>query len=375
MSTWHFGGVGCASLERDLRDRSFERGFRPVGDQLTQRTAAPAPEPELEIVKVIRRIHESAHLVIGAALCLQTKHVNSRRGTACVEWTVPPGPRAMVSFLTALAASKAAQRRWGAKSFDDHCSDDDRKLDEYAHRVTATASDAELLIATVNREAERLVGVYWEQIEWFARTLERLGDDLDYDLLQKLLPIVKPPQREVIRHRRDGFVSDEVWTRKGLARPRGYDVETREIDAVLSTGAAVRRQDWDGPFDEVLAMGPRNIRMQRLNAGAAILDSHAWDKGLEARLGGVVPGSARIEGGVLLARLKFSRGSPLAQRVVQDLQDGIQIPLSLGYKVHKSEENKRTNPVTRVATDWEPIEVSVVPVGAESETGFRQIAA
>jgi hypothetical protein len=60
--------------------------------------------------------------------------------------------------------------------------------------------------------------------------------------------------------------------------------------------------------------------------------------------------------------------------VVQDLQDGIQIPLSLGYKVHATEENKRTNPITRTAVDWEPIEVSLVPLGAEVETGFRTAA-
>src|SRR6516225_10035744 len=226
MSTWHFGSVGCYSLERELREKKFEEGFQPVLSSPGPTQRAVMPEPEYEIVAVIRRIHESAHLVIGAALGLVTKHVNSRRGTARCEWTIPPGPRGMVSFLTALAASKAAQRRWGARAFDDHCSDDDRKIEEYAHRVTANESDAQLLIATVNREAERLVSQYWSQIEWFSCVLERLNDDLDYDLLQKLLPIVKPAQREVIRHRRDGFVSDELWTRKGLARPRGYDVET-----------------------------------------------------------------------------------------------------------------------------------------------------
>src|SRR5215475_3062427 len=60
--------------------------------------------------------------------------------------------------------------------------------------------------------------------------------------------------------------------------------------------------------------------------------------------------------------------SKLAQRVVQDLRDGVRIPLSLGYRVHAIEENKRTSPITRTATDWEPIEVSLVPVGAEVET-------
>jgi hypothetical protein len=377
MSTWHFGSVGCTSLERDLRDKYFEQGFRPIGEtdspHPTQRVAVP--EPEYEIVAVIRRIHESAHLVIGAALGLVTKHVNSRRGTASVEWIVPPGPRGMVGFLTALAASKAAQRRWGAKSFDDHSRDDDRKIDEYAHRVTATASDAQLLIATVNREAERLVSQYWSQIEWFSRVLERLNDDLDHDLLQKLLPIVKPAQREVIRHRRDGFVSDELWTRKGLARPRGLDPESREIDAILSTGMAVRRQDWDGTFDEVLSMAPGHVRMGRLDQGCAVLDSHNWTSGMNSVLGGIVPGSARLESGSLIARIKFSRGSELAQRLAQDLQDGIQIPLSVGYKVHRSTTDRTTNPETRTAVDWEPLEVSLVPVAAEETgTGFRTAA-
>jgi hypothetical protein len=281
----------------------------------------------------------------------------------------------MVSFLTALAASKPAQRRLGARSLDDHCSDDDNKISEYAYKVTANESDAELLIATITLEAERLVGEYWEQIGWFSRVLERLNDDLDHDLLQKLLPIVKPAPREVIRHRRDGFVSDELWTRKGLARPRGFDPESREIDAILSTGMAVRRRDWDGEFDEVLGMQPGNVRLTRLNQGAAVLDSHAWDKGLSAMLGGIVPGSARLENGALTARIKFSRGSDLAQRITKDLADGIQIPLSIGYKIHRTADDRSTTPPTRLATDWEPLEVSLVPIAAEeSGTGFRHAA-
>jgi hypothetical protein len=375
MSTWHFGSVGVYSLERELRDRSFELGFQPVlsSPVPTQRAVMPEPE-EAELFGIIRRHHEAAHLLVGAALGLTARHVNSRRGTAHVEWTIPAGPRGMVSFLTALAASKPAQRRLGARALDDHCLDDDYKIDEYSRKVTANESDAQLLIATVNREAERLVGDYWEQIEWFSRVLERLGDDLDHDLLQKLLPIVKPARREVIRHRRC-FISGD-WQRRGLARPNGFDPKTREIDAVLSTGARVRRQDWDGTFDEVLAMGSNNVRMGRLNQGAAVLDSHNWASGMSSVLGGIVPGSARVANGELTARIKFSRGSPLAQRLAQDLQDGIQIPLSVGYKVHRSVTDRSTNPETRTATDWEPIEVSLVPVAAEETgTGFRQIAA
>jgi hypothetical protein len=277
----------------------------------------------------------------------------------------------MVSFLTALAASKPAQRRLGARSLDDHCSDDDNKISEYAYKVTSNDADAQLLISTVNREAERLVGEYWQQIEWFSRVLERLNDDLDYELLQKLLPIVKPAQREAIRHRR-AFISCDQ--RRGLSSS-SFDPETNSIGAVLSTGMAVRREGWDGDvFNEVLSMAPGHVRMGRLNQGCAVLDGHRWSS-VSDMLGSVLPGSARILNGELTARIRFSRSSPLAQRVVQDIRDGIAIPLSLGYRVHATEENKRTNPITRTATDWEPIEVSLVPVGAESETGFRQIAA
>jgi len=72
---------------------------------------------------------------------------------------------------------------------------------------------------------------------------------------------------------------------------------------VISTGAAVRRRDWDGEFDEVLGMKPANVRLARLNQGAAVLDSHNWHQGLSAMLGGIEPGSARIGNGELTARI------------------------------------------------------------------------
>jgi hypothetical protein len=151
-----------------------------------------------------------------------------------------------------------------------------------------------------------------------------------------------------------------LWRRRGHCYDRDADV---------------RRSDWDGAFDEVLAMKPENVRLARLNQGATVLDSHNWHDGLNSVLGGVVPGSARLENSALLVRIRFSRGSELARRVVRDLQDGIQIPLSAGYKVHQFTTDRSTNPVTRTVTDWEPLEVSLVPIAAEETgTGFRTAA-
>jgi hypothetical protein len=85
---------------------------------------------------------------------------------------------------------------------------------------------------------------------------------------------------------------------------------------------------------------------RRLNQGASVLDSHNWMAGMGSVLGGIVPGSARLESGSLIARIKFSRGSPLAQRLAQDLADGLQIPLSVGYKIYRSTTDRSTNPET-----------------------------
>jgi hypothetical protein len=162
---------------------------------------------------------------------------------------------------------------------------------------------------------------------------------------------------------------------RGLSEPSGYNPQTREIDAVISTGAAVRGRDWDSEFAEVLGMKPENVRLARLNQGAAVLDSHNWIAGVGAMLGGIEPGSARTSNGELTARIKFSRGSEFAQRVTKDLQDGIQFPLSVGYRIHRTVDDRSTTPITRRATDWEPLEVSLVPISAEETgTGFRVAA-
>ena len=125
------------------------------------------------------------------------------------------------------------------------------------------------------------------------------------------------------------FLGGTIRTRRsGLTAPSSFDPDSREIDAIVSTGMRVRRRDWDGEFDEVLDMSPKAVRLARLNQGAAVLDSHNWTSGIGAQLGGIVPGSARLEDGALIARIKFSRRSELARRIAQDLQDGIQIPLS-----------------------------------------------
>lgn len=153
--------------------------------------------------------------------------------------------------------------------------------------------------------------------------------------------------------------------------PESLDDDERTVDAVLSTGAAVRRTDWlDGDYDEVLDMQPSSIRMDRLNRGAPLLDSHDYWGGTQSILGAVVPGSARVENNQLKAKFKFSR-SDNGERAYQDVKDGVLRHVSVGYLTHKYSVDDNKSPAVRTATDWEPYECSAVAMPADPGAGFR----
>lgn len=151
------------------------------------------------------------------------------------------------------------------------------------------------------------------------------------------------------------------------------NTDTREVDVVWSTGAGVERYDWQTGkrYLEVLSMDPAHVRLERLNAGAPLLDSHSsWSIG--DVLGAVKRDSARIAKGEGLARLKFSRNSDVAG-VWQNVVDEILRSVSIGYRIYKFIEEQGKNALipTRTAVDWEPFEVSMVPMPADVGARLR----
>jgi len=153
--------------------------------------------------------------------------------------------------------------------------------------------------------------------------------------------------------------------------PASLDEESRTVDATLSTGAPVKRRDWErGEYTEVLDMAPKSVRLERLNSGAPVLDSHDYFSGTRSVIGAVVPGSARVRAGELKAKIKFSR-SDEGERVMRDVKDGVLRSLSVGYLTHAYEDDEATSPPTRRAVDWEPHEASVVAIPADPRAGFR----
>ena len=91
-------------------------------------------------------------------------------------------------------------------------------------------------------------------------------------------------------------------------------------------------------------------------------------------LGVVVPGSARIADGKAYARVRFSKRDDV-ESVWKDVVDGIVGNVSVGYRVHKyfrtPADEEAGTPEIRRAIDWEPYEISLVPMGADAGAKVR----
>lgn len=156
------------------------------------------------------------------------------------------------------------------------------------------------------------------------------------------------------------------------------DAKARTVDVTWTTGARVLRSSWaDGPFWEELSLDPRHVKLDRLNAGAPFLPDHN-SRDVAATLGVIERGSAKIENGKGVARVRFAAEGvdPVADQVFAKVRDGIIANVSVGYRIAKMEkvaDGTDGHPVFR-AVDWTPMEVSAVCVGADAGAGFRSDA-
>lgn len=168
----------------------------------------------------------------------------------------------------------------------------------------------------------------------------------------------------------------ERHAREASLKPNSFNPKESTVNLIWSTGAAVRRYSLvDGEFDEVLDMSPNAVRLGRLNAGAALLNTHD-DGDLHNVLGCVVPGSARIANGIGTATVKLS-STPGDADIVAKIKDGIIRNVSVGYNVHRWAVTPATASAVMVkrAVDWEPYEISFVPAGADAGATVRSPAA
>jgi len=167
------------------------------------------------------------------------------------------------------------------------------------------------------------------------------------------------------------------------------------IDVVWYTGAQVPRKDPDTGEPYMLTLDMGGARLDRLNAGAPIFDTHftgddyksviAGKAGTKAQVG--VVQKAWSDGPNGMATLQFDLGDGDGAELFRKVSSGIVQNLSFGAWIYSREKTQvqaqtegmpegkppYSNPNeigTFTATDWEPFEISVVPIPADFSTTF-----
>lgn len=151
------------------------------------------------------------------------------------------------------------------------------------------------------------------------------------------------------------------------------DDSKRTVDLIFATAKAdVLRYDWETGkrFFERLSLDPKHVRMQRLQSGTApLLDSHSAYS-IAHQIG--VVDSAELEAKRAISSVRFSKRADV-EPFYQDVRDKIIRNVSVGYRVFRFEDLAETReglPV-RMAIDWEPYEISMVPMGADAGARTR----
>lgn len=157
---------------------------------------------------------------------------------------------------------------------------------------------------------------------------------------------------------------------RAAVRPGSVNIEDRTVEITWTTGSRGKRWSWSiGEYQEELEVSTSAIRMERLNNGAPFLNAHdQWD--LDAVIG--VVERAWLEGSEGRALIRFSNREEV-EPIFRDVKDGILRNISVGYIVHRYvlvEDGEDMVPLYR-AEDWEPTELSLVPIGFDDGAKVR----
>jgi len=159
------------------------------------------------------------------------------------------------------------------------------------------------------------------------------------------------------------------------------DAAARTVTLVFTAGATVRRRryvGWDTviPFDETLVVSRAAVNLERLNAGAPVLESHSsWSTFSQL----AVVERAWIDGkeGKATVRFPVAGIDERADRMFGMVADRIIKNVSVGYSIDKLrivEPEKKGQVEHHIAERWTPFEISFVTIPADPDAGVRGAA-
>jgi HK97 family phage prohead protease len=154
-------------------------------------------------------------------------------------------------------------------------------------------------------------------------------------------------------------------------RPDTANADSLTVEVVMSSATPYLRRSWfDGLYNETLSHDPEHVRLGRMQSGAPVLDNHDRFSSVDDTVVGVVE-QVRLDDDKMIGLLRFDKGEKGAS-IFRKIQDGILRKFSIGYTVYRYEDEERDGQITeRTVTDWEPYEVSVVPVPADNTASSR----
>ena len=115
---------------------------------------------------------------------------------------------------------------------------------------------------------------------------------------------------------------------------------------------------------EILDHNSRSIRPGRLEGMGSLLVNHDPND-LVGKVESVEIGQDRVA----RAKVRFGK-SDRAEEIYQDVKDGIRSGVSVGYHIHTLEEEESDGDEKSFrATDWEPMEISLVSIPADASVG------
>lgn len=162
------------------------------------------------------------------------------------------------------------------------------------------------------------------------------------------------------QYRRDLTVSAPAFVESG---------DDRIVELAFSSEAPYSRIYTDQNGDpvelkEILVHDKDAVDLNVLNDKASLLFNHEFDN----HIGVVVPGSARIdEDGVGRALVQFSKVGQLANETFEKVKEGTMSKVSVGYTVLEGHADFSKG--VYYVTKWQPYEISIVSVPADSSVG------
>lgn len=144
------------------------------------------------------------------------------------------------------------------------------------------------------------------------------------------------------------------------------DMDKRTVELAFSSEEPVSR--WFG--EEILDHDPKSVRLKRLKKTGPLLIGHDSIEHV-----GTVKDASIDSDRVGRAVVRFGTG-PERDQYLQDVEDGIRKCVSVGYRIHRMKLEEQGDDVPDIyrAIDWEPYEISLVSMPADTSVGVGREA-